>query len=29
MVDDIEIAQDTLAGREFSMITEADLQEDE
>lgn len=28
MVDNIEIAQDTLASRGFSMITEADLQED-
>ena len=26
MVDNIEIAQDTLAARQFSMITEADLQ---
>jgi hypothetical protein len=29
MVDNIEIAQDTLAAKEFSMLTEADLQEDE
>ena len=29
MVDNIEIAQDTLASKGFSMITEADLQEDE
>jgi hypothetical protein len=29
MVDNIEIAQDTLASRGFTMITEADLQEDE
>ena len=28
MVDNIEIAQETLAGRGFSMITEADLQEE-
>ena len=29
MVDNIEIAQETLASRGFSMITEADLQEDD
>jgi hypothetical protein len=29
MVDNIEIAQDTLASRGFSMITEADLQEED
>ena len=29
MVDNIEIAQDTLASKGFSMITEADLQEDD
>jgi hypothetical protein len=29
MVDNIEIAQETLASKGFSMITEADLQEDE
>ncbi|MBU4270347.1 MAG: acetolactate synthase [Planctomycetes bacterium] len=29
MVDNIEIAQETLAAKGFSMITEADLQEDE
>ena len=29
MVDNIEIAQDTLAARGFSMITEADLQEED
>jgi hypothetical protein len=29
MVDDIEIAQETLAARGFSMITEADLQQDD
>jgi hypothetical protein len=29
MVDNIEIAQETLASRGFTMITEADLQEDE
>ena len=29
MVDNIEIGQDTLAAKGFSMITEADLQEDE
>jgi hypothetical protein len=29
MVDNIEIAQETLDGRGFSMITEADLQQDE
>jgi hypothetical protein len=29
MVDNIEIAQETLAAKGFAMITEADLQEDE
>ena len=29
MVDDIEIAQDTLAARDFTMITERDLSEDD
>ena len=29
MVDNIEIAQETLAAKGFTMITEADLQEDE
>jgi hypothetical protein len=29
MVDNIEIAQETLAAKGFSMITEADLQEEE
>jgi hypothetical protein len=29
MVDNLEIAQETLAARGFTMITEADLQEDE
>ena len=29
MVDNIEIAQDTLAAKGFTMITEADLQEEE
>ena len=29
MVDNIEIAQDTLASKGFSMITEADLQEED
>ncbi len=29
MVDDIEIAQDTLAAKDFSMITERDLLEDD
>ena len=29
MVDNIEIAQDTLAAKGFTMITEADLQEED
>ena len=29
MVDNIEIAQETLAAKGFTMITEADLQEEE
>ncbi len=29
MVDNIEIAQDTLAAKGFTMITEADLEEEE